>query len=345
MSTPVSAAYRPEAPAAAPEERGAARSSLLERLAADVRAGLAPSQGQKTLPCKYLYDAVGSRLFEAITLLPEYGLAAADTRLLRTHAAAMVAPFAAGVEVAELGSGSARKTRFLLEALARRGQRTRYFPIEISAPALARAEAELGDIAGVEVQPLHAEYLEGLRELARQRGGSARRAPLLVLFLGSTLGNFAPAEARAFLRGLRAHVAPGDGLLLGLDLAKPAEQLLAAYDDAAGVTAAFNLNLLARLNRELGADFNLRLWRHEVRHRRRPERIEMHLRATRRQTVRIPGAGLRVTFAAGETIWTESSHKFRPGGIEPLVSQAGFQLQRVWTDPVWAFAESLCTAA
>lgn len=309
-------------------------------LAADVRLGLLRT-GQKTLPCKYLYDEVGTLLFEAICALPEYGLTAADSRLLHTHAEAMLAPFAPGLMVAELGSGSAQKTRWLLWSLSRR-QSTIYSPIEISPLALARSQEKLADIQGLEIRPLQNEYLEGLRQLVRARPGAPRQ-PLLVLFLGSTLGNFEPVAARRFLTEIRALLQPGDGLLLGLDLVKPAARLRLAYDDPGGVTAAFNLNLLARLNRELGADFDLRQWRHQIRYDTRLCRVEMHLRARRDQVVRwLPD--LSVAFHRGETIWTESSYKFRAEEIGPMVADAGFVLHRQWQDSAWPFAESLALA-
>lgn len=325
MSMLASVAYRPE-PAASPS------------LAEDVYLGLS-SPGQKSLPSKYLYDEVGSRLFEAICSLPEYGLTAADSRLLQGHAAQMLAPFGRGLQVVELGSGSGQKTRYLLEELARR-QPVRYSPIEISAPALTRCAAELGGIGGLEIRPIHADYLEGLAEISRQRNG-----PVLLLFLGSTLGNFDPGPARQFLREVRAYLHAGDGLLLGLDLVKPVPTLKLAYDDPAGVTAAFNLNLLNRLNRELGANFDLHHWRHQIIYRARQRRIEMHLRSRRDQVVQVPGARLTARFRQGETIWTESSHKFRASEIPPLLEACGFRLRRQWTDVAWPFSESLSVAA
>lgn len=320
-----SVAYQPE-------------NTLASGLAEDVYRGLS-SPGRKTLPSKYLYDEVGSRLFEAICALPEYGLTAADGRLLQAHAAQMLAPFGRGLNVVELGSGSGQKTRHLLAELARR-QTVRYSPIEISAPALARCAAELGGIAGLDFRPIHADYMDGLAEIARQRSG-----PLLLLFLGSTLGNFDPGPARHFLRQVRHALQPGDGLLLGLDLIKPIPTLMRAYDDPAGVTAAFNLNLLTRLNRELGADFDLHHWRHQVLYRVRRRRIEMHLRSCREQVVHLPGARLTAHFRRGETIWTESSHKFHQSEIPPLLADCGFRLLRQWTDAQWPFSESLSLAA
>lgn len=309
-----------------------------------VRDGLL-RPGQKRLPCKYLYDEVGSLLFEAICALPEYGLTAADERLLRAHARDMIGPFPPGVMVAELGSGSARKTRWILRALSSgrkdRRQPLRYWPIEISPFALERSQRELAAVAGLEVEPLAAEYVQGLRTLARRRQQPRLRGrALMVLFLGSTLGNFDPPDAATFLRDLRDLLQPGDGLLLGLDLVKPAAQLRRAYDDPAGVTAAFNKNLLARLNRELGTDFDLTQWQHRAVYRAREQRVEMHLRARRAQRVRLPD-GARVAWARGETIWTESSHKFRLRDIGQLLAGAGFRLAGQWVDPAWPFAETL----
>ncbi|HEY7837380.1 MAG TPA: L-histidine N(alpha)-methyltransferase [Terriglobales bacterium] len=325
---------------------------VLTGFAAEVADGLT-QPGQRTLPCKYLYDEVGSRLFEAICALPEYGLTAADIRLLRQHAdaiaATMEAPMGAGhgggagVLVAELGSGSARKTRPMLEALCRRAP-VLYLPIEISPWALARSQRELADVPGLEIAPQPFEYLAGLAAATARRATPRwRQHPMLVLFLGSTLGNFAPAEARTLLRALRRQLRPGDALLLGVDLVKPKAQLLAAYDDPAGVTAAFNLNLLARINRELGADFDLRGWQHRVRFRH--HRIEMHLRSRREQIVRLEAATAPLHFRRGETIWTESSHKFRLADLDALAAASGFQPHRQWVDSIWPFAENLWLSA
>ncbi|HUX66468.1 MAG TPA: L-histidine N(alpha)-methyltransferase [Terriglobales bacterium] len=307
----------------------------LPAMAAEVRAGLL-RPGQKTLPCKYFYDAVGSTLFEAICALPEYGLAAADAGLIGSHAEAMVARFGAGTVVAELGSGNAQKTRWLLEALCRR-QFTRYAPIEISPLALARCQEQLAGIGGLEMEPVQQEYLAGLEAIAGRR----TPGPLLVLFLGSTLGNFDRAGAAEFLAAVRRRLRPGDGLLLGLDLVKPVARLKLAYDDPGGVTAAFNRNLLVRLNRELGTDFELGQWQHRIRYDRGARRVEMHLRSRREQQVHLPGAPGAIAFRRGETIWTESSHKYRREEIGPLLGQAGLRMAQQWTDAGWGFAESL----
>ena len=228
--------------------------------AADVRAGLTKPQ-QKELLSKYLYDDVGSALFEVISFLPEYGLTRADERLLRRHAPDVVEFLPAPVAVAELGSGSGKKTRWILEALCRR-QRTSYYPIEISHTALAMCARELGDIDSISILGFEREYLDGLLEVAAQRRHGQH---LLVLFLGSTIGNFDRPAGVNFLREVRRTLAPGDAMLLGTDLEKSSSQLIAAYDDQLGVTAAFNLNLLARINRELEADFDLSHFKHVAR--------------------------------------------------------------------------------
>src|ERR1700688_4426589 len=229
--------------------------------AGDVRAGLLRG-GQKELPSKYLYDDVGSALFEVISVLPEYGLTRADERLLRRHASDIVSRIKPHVLVAELGSGSGKKTRWLLEALTRR-QRTTYCPIELSPTALARCESELGQIEYVSIVGFERPYLDGLLAAASRR---QKDDHLLVLFLGSTIGNFDRDAAERFLGEVRRILYPGDSLLLCTALEKPLPQLLAAYDDPLGVTAAFNLNLLARINRELGGDFDLAAFRHEARY-------------------------------------------------------------------------------
>jgi L-histidine N-alpha-methyltransferase len=317
-----------------------ARYSIAD-FAGEVRSGLT-QQGQKELPSKYLYDDVGSALFDVITLLPEYGLTRADERLLRRHAEAMVRPlFPAPVVVAELGSGSGKKTRWILQALARR-QRTSYYPIEISPAALSQCAKELGQLDRVSIVGVEKAYLEGLCSVAASRRLGER---LLVLFLGSTIGNFDRPAAEQFLAEVRDALRPGDALLLGTDLAKPLEQLLPAYDDPLGVTASFNRNLLVRINRELGADFDLRAFDHLARYNVSERRIEMHLLSRCRQQVSIPGAGCGVFFSAGETIWTESSYKYRTAEVVQMAEDAGFRSEAQWVDDEWPFAESLLIAA
>src|SRR4029077_1734080 len=307
--------------------------------AAEVRAGLTQT-GQKELPSKYLYDDVGSALFEVISVLPQYGFTRADERLLRRHASEIADNVPKHVAVAELGSGSGKKTRWILKALCRR-QHISYFPIEISPTALAMCERELGDIESMSIVGFEREYLDGLREVAARRRDGQH---LLVLFLGSTIGNFDRPAAANFLREMRRILKPGDSLLLGTDLEKPISQLLAAYDDPLGVTAAFNLNLLARINRELDADFVLEQFEHVAKFNPDARSIEMHLRSRIDQNATIPRAGLSVSFREGETIWTESSHKY--GRTEPLriAKDAGFFCKAQWIDQEWAFAENLFIA-
>jgi dimethylhistidine N-methyltransferase len=293
--------------------------------------------GQKELPSKYLYDEVGSALFETICVLPEYGLTRADARLLETHAHEIVDRLPFPIQVAELGSGTGKKTRWILEALSRR-QRTYYYPIEISPSALAACEKELGQIDLVSIVGYEKPYLEGLRAVVNGRDSQEH---LLVLFLGSTIGNFDRAAGDAFLREVRAILRAGDAMLLGTDLEKGVAVQILAYDDPAGVTAAFNINLLARINRELGADFDLKQFRHEARWNGVERRIEMHLKSMRAQTVSVPAADLQVMFAAGETIWTESSHKYQPAEVVAMAERTGFRCDGQWIDEEWPFAQNL----
>ncbi|TLY32564.1 MAG: L-histidine N(alpha)-methyltransferase [Nitrospirae bacterium] len=308
--------------------------------AREVRDGLS-KPGQRELPSIYLYDEIGTALFEAITLLPEYGLTRADERLLRRHAPAIIERLPPPVLVTELGSGCGLKTRWLLETLARR-EPVGYYPIDISPSALAKCERELASLGSVSIVGLEKSYLDGVREVAsRRRPGQT----LLVLFLGSTIGNFDRPAADVFLREIRRCLQPGDALLLGTDLEKPVAELLLAYDDPAGVTAAFNLNLLARINRELGGDFVLRNFAHEARYRKRERRVEMHLRSKRRQSVSIREAGFTCTLKADETIWTEACHKFRVEEIPGMAARTGFVCEAQWVDSEWPFAENLWIAA
>jgi len=307
--------------------------------AAEVRDGLT-RPGQKELPSKYLYDDVGSALFEVISRLPEYGLTRADERLLQRHAAEIVERLHDPVAVAELGSGSGKKARWILEALGR-WQRTFYYPVEISRSALLMCQRELSDIDSLSIVGFEREYLEGLLEVAAHRQCNQH---LFVLFLGSTIGNFDRDAGVKFLAEVRRILEPGDSLLLGTDLEKSGAQLLRAYDDEIGVTAAFNLNLLARINRELDADFDLSQFIHVARINPEARSVEMHLQSKRRQTVRIPAADLRVEFAEGETIWTESSHKYAPDEVFRMARAAGFCCQAQWIDEQWPFAENLLVA-
>jgi len=313
--------------------------NLAYEFAGDVRDGL-NRPGQKELPSKYLYDDVGSALFEVISHLPEYGLTRADERLLQRHADDIVQRLDAPVAVAELGSGSGKKTRWILKALSR-WQRTFYYPVEISHSALVMCERELRDIDSISIVGFEREYLDGLLEVAAHRQRNQR---LFVLFLGSTIGNFDRPAGIRFLAEVRRILEPGDSLLLGTDLEKPPEQLRKAYDDEIGVTAAFNLNLLARINRELDANFDLSQFSHLARINPGARSVEMHLLSRRNQTVRIPAADLTVDFLEGETIWTESSHKYSPEEVFQMARDAGFSCQAQWIDEQWPFAENLLIA-
>src|SRR5690348_9219108 len=311
----------------------------VDDFAADVRAGLSKS-GQKELPSKYLYDEVGSALFEVICLLPEYGLSRAGARLLKRHAEDIIDRLPQPVVVAELGSGSGTKTRWILDALARR-QPVSYYPIDISRTALSRCWQELGRIDSVSIVGFERAYLDGLLDVSSRRKPGER---FLVLFLGSTIGNFDRDAGAMFMREVRNILHAGDGLLLATDLEKSESELLLAYDDPAGVTAAFNRNILARINRELEGDFDVASFAHEARYNREERRVEMHLRSTRQQTAHIAAAKLNVAFECGETIWTESSHKYRCEEAAEMGSRAGFRCEAQWVDAEWPYAQSLFLA-
>jgi dimethylhistidine N-methyltransferase len=323
-------------PASAPSKSRIDLARGIREFAADVCAGL--RKPQKELHSKYLYDELGSALFEAITYLPEYGLTRADERLLAEHAADIAELIAPPVTVIELGSGAGRKTRPILTALRPSNPGLRYFPIDVSAEALERCRRELDDVA--DVRPLPSSYLDGLASAVAARVAGEG---LLILFLGSTIGNFEPPCALEFLRDLRRALEPGDALLVGADLIKEPKRMLPAYDDPTGVTGAFNLNLLGRINRELGGTFELPKFEHQARWNEQQHRIEMHLRSRVDQTVEIRECGLAVALRTGETIWTESSHKFHPADLSAMAEATGFHVTAQWVDQKWPFAESLWT--
>ena len=290
----------------------------------------------KTLPCRFFYDAEGSRLFEQICLLPEYYPTRTEASILRAHADELASLCAPQVTVVELGAGSATKTRLLFEALSRQGVRPRYAPIDISPTALAAAQATLRAAdPGLVVLPIAAEYQEGLRAVP-ERAGEKR----LFLWLGTSVGNLEPEESAGILRSVRLEMAAGDFFLLGIDRRKDRETLERAYDDPQGVTARFNLNLLGRINRELGGHFDLGSFRHRALYDEPPGRVEMHLVSLARQRVRIDALGATVSFEAGETIHTENSYKFSSGEIAALASEAGLVVDRDWRDDEELF--SLC---
>jgi dimethylhistidine N-methyltransferase len=305
---------------------------------ADVVAGLC-HDGQKTLPPKYLYDELGSMLFDAITRLPEYGVWRAERRLLEAHAETIATASAADL-VVELGSGSAEKTRTLLEALLSQ-RRVTYCPVEISQSALDASHRALDDLDGLLFRGIARDYLAGVDEALSIRDASQ---PALVLFLGSSLGNFDAEAGENFLRALRERFVPGDFLLLGADLDKPEPSLRAAYDDALGVTAAFNLNVLVRMNRELGADFRLPHFRHRVEFDRSARNVEMHIESLREQVVRFGDGEFEIELARGETIHTETSHKYSLDELDELLPLCGFRRAEQWLDHEWGFATGLYIA-
>jgi dimethylhistidine N-methyltransferase len=318
---------------------------LVERFAADVRRDL--SLTPKQLQSKYLYDALGSSLFEAICRLPWYRITRAEGRLLAGAAPAILAALLGGERsghplIVELGPGSGEKLVILAEALQHACGHARVHLIDISPQALEQSERTLGRFEHVSIIGHRETYEVGLRQAASMRGGAGN--PMLVLLLGSNIGNFDPPAASAFLAGIRDALAPGDFLLLGADLVKPERDLLLAYDDPLQVTAAFNRNLLVRINRELGGTFDVNAFAHRAVWNAQDERVEMHLESLRDQVVTVAAAGLRVSFARGERIWTESSYKYDHGRIEALGVDAHLSIVDQWTDASAGFAVTLFTA-
>lgn len=311
--------------------------------AADVRAGL--TAPRKHLPPKYFYDALGSRLFDAICLLPEYYLTRAENEILTARADEMVAAAGAPpLTLLELGSGSAAKTRRVIEAILRRQPRLLYVPVDISATALeSSAHALLQDYPPLRVEAYASDYESALANVRRESLADGGR--VLALFLGSNVGNFDRQEARDFLRSVRRRaLRRGDALLLGADLKKEPRVLEAAYDDPVGVTAAFNLNLLARINRELGADFDPRAFRHVARYDDGHGRVEMYLESRRAQTVSVAALGLEVRFDEGERVHTENSYKYDLEELSQLAAATGFERARTWLDRAGRFSSSLFVA-
>jgi L-histidine N-alpha-methyltransferase len=304
-------------------------------LEADVRAGLTATP--KSLPPKWFYDDRGSELFDEITRLPEYYPTRTERSILVEHARD-VAELTKADTLVELGSGTSEKTRILLDALRDAGTLDRFVPFDVSEQTLrAAAVAVAREYEGVHVHAVVGDFEHHLELLP---GGGTR----LVAFLGSTIGNLAPEPRAQFLADVAATLAPGDALLLGTDLVKDADRLVAAYDDAAGVTAEFNRNVLRVLNRELSADFDPDTFDHVARFDTDAEWIEMLLRSTREQTVTIADLSLTVGFAAGEEMRTEISAKFRRAGVERELATAGLELAEWWTDPAGDFALSLSFA-
>jgi L-histidine Nalpha-methyltransferase len=316
-----------------------------EPFASDVQYYLTLTPRQ--LPSRYFYDALGSALFEAICQLPWYRITRAERRLLARCGRDILARLEPLSTLVELGPGSGEKLAALIVAggagPARRRRLTLHL-VDVSAAALDLAHrtlSELADVEDMEVVIHEATYEAGLREFAAAPRSAGRT---LTLFLGSNIGNFDPPGADAFLRNIRAALATGDALLIGADLVKPERELLLAYDDPLGVTAAFNRNLLVRINRELGADFDVDAFRHQAVWNAAASRVEMHLVSTRRQKVRIPASLLDVEFDEGETMWTESSYKYEPEGIVQALERAGFRRGDQWIDEADRFALTLVEA-
>jgi L-histidine Nalpha-methyltransferase len=318
----------------------APESALREAVLEEALRGLTSTP--KTLSPWLFYDERGSQLFEAITTLPEYYLTRTERDLFARYGPSLPLHLIAPVTIAELGAGSASKTGLLLQHFADHQGGLLYQPIDISPTALEEAAASItAKISGVRVEPQVANYITD--------GYSITRLPrhhVLALYIGSSIGNFSPVESVSILRNLRDHLEPGDSLLLGVDLApgkhKSVETLVAAYDDEAGVTAAFNKNVLVRLNRELGANFNVDGFAHRARWNAAASRMEMHLESLAAQTVTI--AGERLTFREGETIHTENSHKFTEASILALLEASGYELDLTFHDDQQRFAVVLAKA-
>jgi dimethylhistidine N-methyltransferase len=290
----------------------------------------------KMLPPRLFYDAAGSALFEQITELPEYYVTSTEQAIFERHAPAMVAAAGGASTIIELGAGTARKTMLVLRAALQLHPAVTFIPVDVSSFALEMAQQRVAsELPQVAVHPLVMDYTRRFSALSRLPGRK------LVLYIGSSIGNFDPMAASALLRRLCASLSPGDSLLLGTDMRKPVDVLLRAYDDSAGVTARFNLNILTRINREFDADFDLAAFTHCVLWNQRESRIEMHLRSLRPQRVRINALNLTVNFAAGETIHTENSYKFTPTMLEALAFNSGLHIEQTWCDERNWFAVTL----
>ncbi|HYY58686.1 MAG TPA: L-histidine N(alpha)-methyltransferase [Pyrinomonadaceae bacterium] len=312
---------------------------LRATFAADVRAGLL-ARPPRLFP-KYFYDDLGSQLFEAICLLPEYYLTRAENEIFALYADEIVEAAPGHRRLLEMGSGSASKTRRLVEALLKRQRELLYIPVDISPAALVTSSRVLlQSYPELRIEAYASDYYDGLAAISRQE----REGRTLALFLGSNIGNFDHTEARRFLRALRGVLRNGDALLLGADLRKEPSVLEAAYDDSLGVTSAFNLNLLARINRELDADFDPRAFKHRAVYNEEIGRIEMYLESTRAQTVRLRKLEMEVEFAEGERIHTENSYKYDLEGLSGLAAETGFERARTWLDGGERFSSNLFMA-
>jgi L-histidine N-alpha-methyltransferase len=310
--------------------------------ASDVRAGL--TRKAKALSPKYFYDELGSRLFEAICCLPEYYLTRAESEILRTNAAEIVSSVEGPVRLLELGSGSAEKTRYLIEALLAKQPALHYLPVDISDSSLDLAGQRLLRLyPRLRITAFAADYFTALQALAT-RVPADSDCRTVAIFLGSNIGNFGRDESREFLRAVRKLLRPEDALLLGADLKKSPEVLIPAYNDALGVTAAFNLNLLMRINRQLDGDFDVKTFRHSAIYNDELGRIEIHLVSREPQIVRIRAIGLEAGFEKGETIRTENSYKFDRDQLAVLARDTGFSLAKTWFDGAHLFSFNLFVA-
>jgi L-histidine N-alpha-methyltransferase len=303
-----------------------ALAAIASPIAEDVRQGL--SAETKRLPAKLFYDAEGSRLFDEITRTPEYYPTRTERAILQANAAEIVHQAGDNLDLVELGAGNASKTSILVEALSQRQLRVEYHPIDVSAAALQEAVTSMhGRFHNLAIRPIVADYSNDLPELR------ALREQKLVLFIGSTIGNFEPDEAVQFLQRVRHSLSPGDALLLGVDLVKDADVLHAAYNDTQGVTAKFNKNMLVRINRELGGQFDPEAFEHVAFWNPAMSRIEMHLESRFEQNVLVRDLGRVFHLAEGERIHTENSYKFSSETMSRLVHASGFRMERCWTDP------------
>ncbi len=300
-------------------------------IAAEVYDGL--TRKPKSLSPKLFYDAMGSKLFERITELPEYYLTRTERAILAAYSGDIIAAAGRGLSLIELGAGTASKTRLLIRAALNRQSTMAFYPIDVSRSALDEAVASLnGDFPGLRVMPVVDDYSRGLGQLAKLPGRK------LLLYLGSSIGNFEPMQAGAMLRMMRSSLHPGDALLLGTDMVKPAEILVPAYDDAQGVTAAFNKNILAHINRELAANFNLDNFIHVALWNPECSRMEMYLESTSPQVVEIRQLGTRIHLNKGERIHTENSYKFTQSILDAILDMAGFVPEHTWMDEKGWFA-------
>lgn len=313
-------------------------SDAAKEFAADVEYYL--TQEPRQLPSRYFYDALGSALFDAICELPWYRITRAELALLRRHRRAIFATLPGLSRIVELGPGNGAKLMALVGAGGSRSRLDLHL-VDVSSWALERSRRALASLDNVDVSTCEAAYEAGLAEVMRAAG---RGGPTLVAFLGSNIGNFDRPGADAFLRGIRAALASGDALLLGADLVKRERELLLAYDDPLGVTAAFNRNLLVRINRELAGEVDLDGFAHRAIWNAGASRVEMHLVSRRRQRVRVAASGIDITLDEGDTIWTESSYKYRPEELTPTLERAGFRRVDQWTSDDGGFALALVKA-